>query len=141
MNHDEELQKRIEEARFQDNEQDEISAKAYQKVFSVLNKNPSYDLSADFADRIVQRVNERQTTEFYVRDYFWFGAGILFMVVGFGITVYITGFTLNLEFDLGFLKSMSGYKGLFIFGVAFILLLNWMDKRLLRGRHLHLGIK
>jgi hypothetical protein len=59
-----------------------------------------------------------------------FGIGIFLMIIALVATVLYTEFTLR----LGFLEEMSGYTGLFVFGVAFIILLNWLDKHILIRR-------
>lgn len=128
--YEEELQKRIEEGQMPKG--DESDVRAYGEIFRVLKKEPGFELPSNFADRVVGRVMEKRTRDLS-KEYFWFGAGIVFLAVSFLATVYFTGFSP----DLGFLKSMADYKGLVIFGALFIVLLNWLDKRLVRGRTVH----
>jgi hypothetical protein len=122
--YEEEIQKNIEAGRPSDD--NDMDAKAYREVFRVLKtSSPETSLPINFADKIVARIIEKQKRE-SARDFFWFGAGIFFMVVALIVTIYYTGF----KFDLGFLKGMSAYTGLFVFGIAFILLLNVLEKRI-----------
>ena len=42
---------------------DDLDVKAYQEVFARLKKNPDEDLSAEFADGVIERIEERQQTK------------------------------------------------------------------------------
>lgn len=124
MNHyEEELQNNIEAGR--PTAADDADAKAYRQVFRALSAPPKTSLPANFADRIVARIEEKRKRE-SKKDMIWFASGIGVMILVFAATILYTGF----QFDLGFLNDMSGYFGLFIFGAAFILLLNILDKKL-----------
>lgn len=123
--HEEELQKKVERGEASD--VDGLDVKAYQQVFHALGKDPEYPLPPGFAHRVVANVLRKQESR-YSKDYFWFGAGIFFLLVVFAGTVVFVGFRL----DLGFLSVMSDYKGLAIFGVSFITLLHLLDRRLVR---------
>lgn len=124
MNHyEEELQNNIEAGR--PTGADDADVKAYREVFRALSTLPETSLPNNFADRIVARIEEKRKRE-SKKDVIWFASGIGVMVLVFVATILYTGF----QFDLGFLNDMSGYAGLFIFGVAFILILNILDKKL-----------
>jgi hypothetical protein len=124
MNHyEEELQKRIEAGL---HEGDELDVKSYQEVFRVLKKEHSIELPSNFASRVITLVEAKQKKS-ASHDFFWFGVGIFFMVVCFVVAVAMT----KVKFEMGFLKEMSGYTGLLVFGVAFITALNFLEKRLL----------
>jgi len=125
--YEEELQAKIERGETPAGK--EMDVKAYQKVFHALKKDPGYKLSGDFATRIAMQIQARQEGKLS-NDYFWFGAGLFFLALAFLATVLFTGF----RFDFGFLNVMSDYKGLALFGIAFIVLLNWLDKRLIKTR-------
>lgn len=127
--HDEELQRKVERGELSD--VGSADSRAYHKVFSALGKEVGYELPPRFADQVVARL-QRQQSRKYARDYFWFAAGILIMLGAFAATVILTG----LKLDLGFLSPMSGYKGLVLFAASFIMLLHWLDKRLIR-KHSH----
>ena len=108
--------------------------KAYWEVFRVLKKDPGYTLDAGFAERVTAFVQARKRWQ-NTRDFIWFGAGSLVLLVVFGGTLLYAGFNLHLHgftLDLGFLSVMSDYKGLAIFGLLFIAMLNWIDKNLIR---------
>ena len=130
MSADEErIQKDIESGRTPNG--DGLDVKSYQEVFRALAKEPNYNVSPSFAEKVVARVAARQQAN-QSRDYLWFGAGIFFLVLTAIATVMFVGFTP----DFGFLTVMSDYKGLAVFGVVFIVFLNWLDKRLIRGRQM-----
>ena len=127
---EEELQKNIEKGRIPLG--DDLDVRAYQEVFRALNKDPGYQLSSGFAEKVIWKVNEKQNRSLS-RDYLWFFSGLLFFLLASAITLMFTNFRL----DFGFLNVMSDYKGLAFFGVTFILFLNWLDKRLVRPRLIH----
>lgn len=128
---EEEIQKSLERGEMPNG--DELDIRAYRQIFRALEKEPGFELPADFAARIITRVKLRQQKR-DSRDYFWFVAGLFFLAVASLTTILFSG----LRFDLGFLKAMSDYKGLAVFGVAFVVFLNWLDKRLVRGRQAQL---
>ncbi|MEX1239798.1 MAG: hypothetical protein WEB30_08775 [Cyclobacteriaceae bacterium] len=125
--YEEEMQEKLE--RGQKPAGDGLDVKAYQAVFQALKKDPRYDLRPDFAERVAGRVMRRGKSGFS-KDYMWFGAGIFFLIIALIGTILYTGF----RFDLGFLKVMSDYKGLAVFGIAFVVFLNWLDKKLVKEK-------
>jgi hypothetical protein len=128
MSNDEErIQQDIESGRIPGG--DGLDVKAYQEVFRALAKEPRYQISPRFAENVVARVAEKQQAK-QSRDYLWFGAGIFLLILTAVVTVMVVGF----KPDFGFLSSMSDYKGLAVFGILFITFLNWLDKRVIRGR-------
>jgi hypothetical protein len=128
--YEEEIQKSLENG--ETPQGDELDVKAYRQVFRMLGKDPAYELPGDFASRVAARVNARQQAR-DSRDYLWFAAGIVFLAITSLATILFTGF----RFDFGFLKAMSDYKGLAAFAIAFLVFLNWLDKRLVGGRRAH----
>ena len=108
---------------------DGLDVKAYQAVFQALKKDPGYGLPSDFAARVAGRVMTARQAGFS-KDYLWFGTGIFVLVISLVGTILYTGF----RFDFGFLNVMADYKGLAIFGIAFIVFLNWLDKKLVKEK-------
>jgi hypothetical protein len=104
-------------------------ADAYRRVFNAIEKEPAYNVSDDFARKVISQIDARQSTSLS-KDYIWFGIGIIFLIASFLVTLTFVDF----HIDLGFLSLMADYKGLAIFGIAFILGLNWLDKKLLLGK-------
>ena len=129
MTHDEELQRKIEQGDFSSLPTDTIEVKAYQEVFKALDKAPVYTLPADFASKVVTRLETRQKKSGSL-DFIWFAAGVVLLFISLAVTLRYITVTLN----LGFLKNLSPYKSIFIFGVSFIILLNWIDHRFIRNK-------
>jgi hypothetical protein len=123
--HEEELQKAIEKGIHAAS--DDINAKAYQHVFDTLKKEPQYQVPANFAEHVALKIQKKNSPGF-TNDMFWFGVGIFLTIVTGAIAIAYTGF----KPDLGFLKGLADFKGLLVFGAAFIIFLNWLDKKLLR---------
>jgi len=125
--YEEELQKNIENSPRL--ESDDLNTRSYQEVFRVLSKDPGYELPQQFASKVIARLEERKRRD-QSRDYFWFFAGLTFiLLVSVGTIIYI-----GYKPDFGFLAGMSEYKGLVAFAIAFIIFLNWLDKRLVKEK-------
>jgi hypothetical protein len=112
-----------------DHHADPIDSKAYQHVLHALQQEPAYTLPATFADKVVRRI-ETGTKRSVWRDYFWPGCGIFFLLIAFVVAVAMSDFTA----DLGFLKGARDFKGILVFGISFMALLNWLDKRIIQNR-------
>lgn len=121
--HEEDLQKNIEAGEKPTG--DDMDILAYREVFSRLQKEPDFYLPADFADVMVTRIIEKKKLD-TSKDLLWLGAGVFLLLIAFATTAVMSGF----KPDLGFLKNMSSYLGLFVFGVLFILILNFLEKRI-----------
>lgn len=128
--YEEELQNNIERGHHGDGE--EMDAKVYRQVFDALKKDPGYSLPPRFAEKVIAKIAARQKKE-QLRDYFWFAAGLFLFLVAAVVTLVVTGFRL----DFGFLQTMADYKGLALFGLLFVVFLNWLDKRLVRQKLMH----
>ena len=120
---DEELQKNFESGT--GSNADDLDVKAYREVFARLSKKPQVNLSADFADVVVRRIEARQKRN-ASRDFFWLGFGVSLLVIALIVAAFMSGF----KPTLGFLKGISAYAGVFAFGLAFILFLNRLDKKI-----------
>jgi hypothetical protein len=128
MNRDEEkLQEKIEANLWADD--GNPNAQAYRQVFQALEKSPRYALPDAFADNVLQKVERKEQQSLWT-TYAWLAAGIVLLIGGSIAAVILTGF----RFEAGFLRGMADYKGLLAFGVAFVLFLHWLDKRLIH-RH------
>lgn len=119
---DEELQKQVEAGSHAYDEDSE----AYRHVFKALQHEPAFHVSLPFADRILARIEKKEEQ----RDFRWLALGISLSVVALIITLALTK-----AWTVGVFSFISGYPGLVIFGVAFIVLLQWVDKRVLQ-KHL-----
>jgi hypothetical protein len=124
---DEDIQKRI-EAGNHGASKDEI---AYKLVFRALKKEIEFPLSDSFAEKVMYLVKEKQEAKSKSWfEYILFTVGIILILAGFAASVVLTNFT----FDLGFLKSLNNYKGLFIMGAILVLLFNLIDIRLIKQK-------
>ncbi len=121
---DEDLQHQIEKA---DSSVDGIDAYAYKKVFDALSQEPDFHLPVNFADRVIHKIEAKKETS---NDFFWFGGGILLFIIATIVAVALTDFKIS----FGALEFIAGYPGLFIFAVAFILGLQWLDKKVVRPK-------
>lgn len=130
MINDEELQRNVEEGNTRPG--DDLDTKAYQEVFSRLRKKPDTYLSANFADKIVFRIQEQKRRS-SSRDFYWLAFGIFMLTVALIVAIALTGF----KPGLGFLKGISAYSGVFVFGAIFIFFLNRLDKKLLSKTESH----
>lgn len=126
--HDDELQKNIEQG--VEPMGDDLDVHAYRVLFSRLKREPDFHLPINFSDSVVTRVIEKRKRE-ASREFLWFGAGMFLLLIAFVVAVALSGFKPN----FGFLKNMSSYLGLLIFGVAFILSLQFLDKKIITNKN------
>jgi hypothetical protein len=126
-NHDEELQRKTEAGIFDD--ENDLDAASYKMVFKALSKQSEVKLSEHFSDSVITKIQARQKRT-ALRDFLWLLLGVTFLVVGFVIAFVVSG----LQFEFGFLKQISSYSGVFIFGAIVIVIFNWVEKRLLHLR-------
>jgi uncharacterized membrane protein YhdT len=97
------------------------------KIESVLTREPDFQLPVSFASRLVSMIDARQKAG-RQWEIIWIAfAGFLF-VIAVGVSVYLTGF----KPSFSAFPFLNNYAGLIVFGVVFIGLLNWVEKRLLR---------
>jgi len=104
--------------------------RAYQLVFDVLKKEPDFHVSLPFADKVIAIIEKRDEK----RDYWWLAIGILFTVIALIVAIALT----NVTWTTGIFTFLSGNFGLIAFGLAFVLFLHWLDKRLVRK---HIGMR
>ena len=126
--HDEEMQKNLESG--QPAAGDEVDVKAYRHVFDALRKEPEFVLPHAFANRVVRALVQQQTQKTTVREYVWFGVGILLLLIACITAIVLTDF----KFSFGAFSALKSYKGLFLFAAVFITLLHLLDKRVLRHK-------
>lgn len=97
------------------------------KIESVLMREPDFQLPATFANRLMSMIEAKQKAA-RSREVYWIAfAGFLF-VVAVGVSVYLTGF----KPSFSAFPFLNNYAGLIVFGVLFIGLLNWVERRFLR---------
>jgi hypothetical protein len=122
---DEELQKQFDEGNLLG---DGVDAQAYQKVFDALKQEPEYALPVYFADRLITLIESKEKAKEVSRDNFWLGLGLFSFVIALIVALALTDFRLS----FGAFQFFAGYPGLIIFAIGFILLLNWIDKKVIQ---------
>jgi hypothetical protein len=122
MNYEEEIQKRVEEGRM-GGTADEM---AYKQVFSALKQEPEISISPMFANRVVSKLKVEKSGNTYGLEFLLVITGIIVFTGGGIYTILATGF----KPEFGFLRAISDYKGVFLFGLLFIAFINLLDKRL-----------
>jgi len=123
---DEQLQEAIERGTAETSGDD---TGAYRQVFAALQRPSGRSLSAGFENAVMERVAQQQARR-SVREYLWYVAGIIALIIAAVVAVVLTGFQLS----FGFLESISAYSGIFIFGGVFIFALHVLDRRLLHNK-------
>lgn len=106
---------------------DDIDAYAYKRVFETLKQEPDFHLPINFADKVIQKIEARKESS---SDFLWFGIGIFMFAIAAIVAIVLTDFKVS----FGAFKFISGYPGLFIFGLCFILFIQWLDKKLVRPK-------
>lgn len=122
-NTEDELQNQIEKGSLNESSED---ARSYQLIFETLKKEPDFHVSLPFADRIVAIIEKKEEKH----DYFWMAAGIFLIFVTLIVSLALT----KIHWTTGAFTFLSGYSGLVIFGIVFILLLQWVDKKIIKKR-------
>jgi hypothetical protein len=128
MNHDEEMQNRIASGKIGETA-DEL---AYQAVFKALAKEQPSRIAPGLADRVILRLEKRKEERKSSFDLIMAIVGGLLFIAGFIVTLVVTGF----RPDFGFLEAIADFKGLFLFGIAFIIVINIIDKQLMRKKRM-----
>lgn len=123
MNHEEELQNQIERGLATHDSEDAL---AYQRVFDSLKKEPNFHVSLPFADRLIALIEKKEER----RDYWWMAIGISLSVIALIVVLVIT----KVNWTTGAFTFISKYAGLVAFGIAFILMLQWVDKKIIKKR-------
>lgn len=125
MNTEEELQNNL----LSDISDDSLDGAAYKKVFKALSQEPDFNLPINFADQIILQI-ERKEAKSVTHEMYWLIAGIFILLIAALISALLVGF----KPSFGVFKFLAGYPGLFVFGLAFVLLIQWLDKKLVRPR-------
>jgi hypothetical protein len=106
---------------------DDMDDLAFSKVDRALQREPGFRLPPDFSDRVIARIETKPESS---KDMVWLGAGIFAFIIAAIVAVAFTDFKLN----FGVLKFISGYPGLVAFGVLFVIVLQWIDKKVIQKK-------
>jgi hypothetical protein len=123
---DEELQNKILSG-LADDSNDGI---AYKKVINALSTETDFHLPINFADNVLRQI-ERKEQKSTSHEMYWLVAGIFVLSVGAIIGALLSGF----KPSFGAFKFLASYPGLLAFGFAFILFIQWLDRRIVRPKH------
>jgi len=104
-----------------------IDAQAHQKIVDAL-KREEYTLPVYFADRLVTLIESKERAKEISRDNLWLGLGLFSMVIALVVAFVLTDF----KASVGAFQFFAGHRGLIFFGIFFILVLHWVDKKILR---------
>lgn len=120
------LRKKLEQDEFLKGLAGEEDVKAYRLFLRAVEKEETFELSDDFAEKVAGRLNLKHSA---VHEFLWFGVGIFLLIISCIVAIALTDF----KFDFGFLESISPYSGVFLFGTIFIILLHLIDKKWIRA--------
>lgn len=97
------------------------------KIDTMLTREPSFQLPPSFADKLVSMIETKHQT---LRrwEIFWMAFAGFLLVVAAGVSIALTGF----KPSFNAFPFLNNYVGLIVFGVIFIGLLNWIERKLLR---------
>jgi hypothetical protein len=98
-----------------------------QLVDQALRKEPAFKLSVGFADRVLMQLEARRA-QADARDWIWLGLGLLGFVIAAVVGIILSGFSPS----LGALTFLSNHGSLLVFGIVFIVILQWIDRRFVR---------
>ena len=102
---------------------DGLDAESYRVVFDALKKEPDFKLSSDFASKVAAMMPGTKPS--FNWDRFFFVDGFISFVGAFAYAFV----SISPAFSTGVFSFVSGYPGLFVFAVVFVILLNWVDKK------------
>jgi hypothetical protein len=106
-----------------------VDGLAYKKVFDAISTEPDFNLPINFADTVITQI-ESKDAKSTTYDMRWLAAGIFVLLLGAVVGAVLIGFKPN----FGAFKFWASYPGLFAFGLAFILFIQWLDKKLVNPR-------
>jgi hypothetical protein len=122
-NKEEELQRQAEKNQISGHN---VDSRAYLVIFNALRREPEFRLSAKFSEAVLDRISEAESRSLY----YWVAFVMLGFIIAAGAAIVLTGF----KPDFGFLKHISRFTGLFVFGAGFILFLQWIDRKLVHQK-------
>jgi len=127
MNAEGDLQKKIQNNELKELDESDPQVIAYVNLFRVLSQTEEYSSPEHLADSVIEALKKKQKKSVLKRDFFWFGTGILLLLAAGIYTVVYSEFKIN----LGFLNAFV-YKGVLVFGICFIVVLHYIDRRMAR---------
>jgi hypothetical protein len=107
--------------------------RAYQQVFRVLEKPSNLRLPAEFADKVLDRITKEKAATKQLSDYWLIGTGAFLLITCFIVAMVIVFSKVTFRPTAGFLTYVSDYKGLFVLGIALVIVFHYLEKKLLRA--------
>ena len=123
---DDKLQQLIEEGKLTKAEIDtNPSAKLYTSVFKALETTPDDALAPGFSNRVLQKIQAREDKSS------WYDL-LPIVLISAAFLLFLTIVLLILGTNLQFFNSLGQFKGYLFIGVIMILLIQLLDKKLVR---------
>ncbi|MBS1557268.1 MAG: hypothetical protein JST69_00970 [Bacteroidetes bacterium] len=104
--------------------------RAYRIVFNALKRKPDFKLPSDFAHRVAGMAPVRANVFNWDKFFLILGSAGSLVLLLYAILLF------RPTLSVGVFRFFSSYAGLAFFGIGFILLLNWLDQKLIRKIHL-----
>ena len=124
--HDQDLQKLLEERGISGSTPEDQHLKVYQQLYIGLSQPPSVKLRPDFADHVVQQAMQLKSTQ---ETSYWWIALILILSLGLsGVILYYVDFS----FLITLMNWLSSIKIILLFGGLLWLLIQVADYRLVK---------
>jgi hypothetical protein len=99
-------------------------------VSNALENVSGFELSPDFADRVVGMVHKKVIQREAKRDRWWLVTGIVSLIAVFAFAFTRIKFTAS----VGVFTFVQSYWGLVVFGILFVTALHIIDKRIISHR-------
>jgi len=107
--------------------QNDNSIHSEKMIDRALQREPDFMVSPGFADRVLMQLEARRERA-DAREWIWLGLGLGGFVIAAIVGIVMSGF----KPSLGVLTFISTHGPLVIFGVAFVLALQWVDRKFVR---------
>ncbi len=122
MNQEELIQKQIEEG----NTPQGMDGEAYRLVFRALKKEPTHNLSSDFAKRVASLAQAPSKGFDWDKFFLFAGIGV------FGIILLYAAAVTNFTPSFGAFQFLKGYPMIIVLAVLLIAVGQWLDTRIIR---------
>ncbi|HQQ97243.1 MAG TPA: hypothetical protein PLX35_08265 [Cyclobacteriaceae bacterium] len=96
-------------------------------IDKALQREPDFMVSSGFADQVLMRL-EAKHAQANNLEWWWLGLGLAGFVIAAVVGIVLSGF----KPSLGVLTFLSTHGPLVIFGLAFVIALQWVDRRFIR---------
>jgi len=121
---DEEIQNKLEANLAVGNDLDSI---AYRKVFNAVSSAPTFQLSSQFADKVILKI-EAKESKASSSEIYWLVAGVAVLFVA----AIISGLLIGFKPSFGAFTFWASYPGLFAFAIGLFILIQWADKKIVK---------